>query len=149
MEAWQPLSRRNEGSPITEEAPYEGVPAHLKPYLLDWLEYVLQTEDVPLSAIALPLRLPVAGLGVTDLLETMEDDDILLLDAVDLTLALYEQVLEKYGEEVEGDEEEVEEWPIQDASGFHDIQVGKLERLLRLAGSAWGSQPTADHWSGA
>lgn len=112
---WTPRSQRS--GLKNYDGPFTGVPAHLKPQLLQWLADTLGATADPIRAaetLALRLRIPVQGYGSEDQLVTAAArDEDLLWDVVEGALRLPV----RYG--LEGDTRE------------------RLAMLLNVSGSAY------------
>lgn len=86
--SWEPLSLRSNPN-ATEEALFEGVPAHLMRPLADWLLASVPTDA--LKVIAVRLHLPIEtqhSAAVQRSLVAHLDDETVFLDVLDLSLRI-------------------------------------------------------------
>ena len=89
---WQPLSVRT--GKREPDGPYEGVPAHLHGPLANWLDDRLHeldsSGDRTLNQFAAALRIPLNRTNIArgQILNAVEADESLFLDAIDLVLRL-------------------------------------------------------------
>ncbi|MUM32639.1 hypothetical protein [Mycolicibacterium sp. CBMA 361] len=93
-----PLSQRRG---IKEsQGPFEGVPEHLLPHLLDWFAYAVQLspmstpdqEAMRMIGLALHVQLPTGARSsqmAGFLMSAAEGDEDLCLDLIDITLRMY------------------------------------------------------------